>query len=107
MISIALGKIPVPTPGTPVPITLTAAQKALLSPAGQCHKIEVWADTGDTGISYVKDVAGNVIAPLPVPASGHCEHWHIETQGNRVSPLAFAVDNSVGTNGPFVTLWVE
>ena len=55
----------------------------------------------------MKDVAGNVIAPLPVPASGHCEHWHIETQGNRVSPLAFAVDNSVGTNGPFVTLWVE
>jgi ABC-type transport system involved in cytochrome c biogenesis permease subunit len=104
--SIPLGKIPVPTPGTSVALTLTAAQKALLPPSGLVHKIEAWADTADTGASYVK-LGGVTIAPLSQPANGHAEHWHIEREGNWVNPLAYAVDADVANNGPFVTLWVE
>jgi len=107
MISIALGKIAVPTPGTPVPIALTAGQKAQLPPSGLVHKIEAWADPADTGTSYVKDAAGVTIAPLLQPANGHVEHWHVAHEGNWVNPTALAVDAAVAGNGPFVTLWVE
>jgi len=108
MRAIPLGKIAVATPGTPVVITLTAAQLALLSPTGQCHKIEVWADTADNAATFVKDAATGVkIAPLPAPSGSHCEHWQASAQeGNRINPLAFAVDAATATQGPIVTLWV-
>jgi hypothetical protein len=107
MISIALGKIAVPTPGTPVPITLTAAQQALLPPSGCVHKIEAWADTADTGTSIVKDVAtGNKLASLPAPANGHTEHWETSRKGNWLNPIAFEFDAVTANQGPLVTLWV-
>jgi hypothetical protein len=103
MTCIPLGKIQVPTPGTPVAVTLTAAQAALLPASQVATRIEIWADTADTGISFVKDAAtGNKIASLPVPANGNCEHWH----GSLIDPLKIAVDSSVANDGPIVTIWV-
>jgi hypothetical protein len=104
MTIIPLGKIQVPTPGTPVQITLTAAQSAQLHKSGVVAKMEIWADTGDTGISYVKHAAtGLKIASLPLPAGGHCEHW----EGRHLNPTTIAIDASAANNGPEVTLWVE
>lgn len=103
MTCIPLGKIPVPTPGTPVQITLTAAQAAMLPDSGVATKVEVWPDPTDTGVSFVKDLGSDTkIAVLPVPANGHAEHW----QGEFVNPLKLSVDNSVANDGPFVIIWV-
>jgi hypothetical protein len=102
MTCIPLGKISVATPGTPVPLTLTLAQAALLPLSGIVARMEVSADNADMGVSFVK--SGEIkVAPLPVPANGRCEHW----EKSLVNPLAFQVDNTVANNGPFVTLWVE
>ena len=85
MTIIPLGKIQVPTPGTPIRITLTSAQAAQLHKSGVVAKMEIWADTTDTGVSYVKHAAtGWKIASLPVPANGQCEHWeglHLDPVG--------------------------
>ena len=104
MTIIPLGKIQVPTPGTPVRIALTAAQAAQLHKSGVVAKMEIWADTTDTGVSYVKHaVTGWKIASLPVPANGRCEHW----EGLHLDPTTISIDAQVANNGPEVTLWVE
>lgn len=105
MISIPLGKIAVPTPGTPVALTLTDAQKALLPPSGLVAKIEAHADPADSGAVQIKQ-GGVALASLPVPANGHADTW-ATPEGASVNPLAFAVDAAQAGNGPFVTLWVE
>ena len=103
MTIIPMGKVQVPTPGTPVQITLTAAQVAQLHKSGVVAKIEVWADTADTGTTFVKHAAtGLKIASLPVPANGRCEHW----EARDVNPTTVAIDAAVVNNGPEVTLWV-
>jgi len=105
MIAIPLGKIAVPTPGTKVPITLTDGQKAQLPPSGLVHKLEAWPDPADTGVTKMF-VGGVQVAGLPSPgtaAGGHAQQY----EACYCNPLSFSVDNTVGTNGPFVTLWVE
>ncbi len=104
MTCIPLGKISVPIPGTPVTITMTATQAAQMPASGVATKVEMWADTSDTGISFVKHAAtGLKIAPLPVPANGHCQHWEMSL----ANPLKLAVDNTIANGGPFVTIWVD
>jgi hypothetical protein len=114
MQTLPLGKVQVPTPGTPVTLAsamtaaLTATQLAFLPPNGAVHKIQVWADTADSGITYVKSASGVKIAPLPVPANGHCEHFAIAAgEGNLVNPGDYAFDAATASQGPLVTLWVE
>lgn len=83
MTAIPLGKIQVPTPGTPVALSLTGAQKALLTPSGLVHKVEVWPDPADTGVTKVFN-GGTQVAGLPSPgtaAGGHAEPYAIEGQG--------------------------
>ena len=70
MQAIPLGRVTVPTAGTPVPITLTAAQAAQLPPSGQVCKVEVWPDPTAAGKVYVKQ-SGVVLAALPVPTGGY------------------------------------
>lgn len=107
MIAIPLGKISVPTPGTPVAISLSPAQVAQLSPGGLVTKIEARTDPADTGAVYVKQ-GGVTIAALPQPANGFAAKWGTpECEGNSLQPLAFSVDAAQANNGPFVTLWVE
>lgn len=107
MQAIPLGRINVPTAGTPVPISLTAAQVAMLSANGQCAKVEVWPDPTATGRVYVKQ-GGVILATLPVPTGGYPLPW--STPGcdrNVITPTAFAMDAANGGDGAFVTLWVE
>jgi hypothetical protein len=109
MIAIPLGKIAVPTPGTPVAITLIPAQTALVPPNNCVHKIEVWPDPADTGVTKVL-IGGVLVAGLPSPGTasgGHAEPYEIGHQGNSLPWAKFSIDNAVATNGPFVTLWVE
>ena len=49
MLAIPLGRINVPTAGTDVPITLTAAQLALLPPNGCVNRVDVWPDVANAG----------------------------------------------------------
>ena len=106
MQAIPLGKIAVATAGTNVPITLTAAQAALLPPYGLVKKAEVWPDPADTGVSKVY-ISGVYVAGLPSPgttAGGHAQAY----EACHVNPLLISIDNSVGGGqGPLVTLWVE
>ena len=104
MTSIPLGKIPVPTPGTPVAITLTNAQKAQLPPSGLC-RVEVWADPADANNVYVKQ-GGVVLKTLQKPQTGFTDGW-VSPDEYQVNPTAYQVDAVTATNGPFVTLWVE
>lgn len=107
MISIALGKIAVPTPSTAVPITLNPQQAAKLPPSGLVTKIEVRTDPTDTGTVFVKQETA-VIASLPAPSGGHAESWSTpDCDCASVNPLAYSIDAVTAGNGPFVTLWVE
>lgn len=106
MQAIPLGRIAVPTAGTPVAISLTDAQAAMLSAAGQCAKVEVWPDPAATGIVYVKQ-GGVTLAALP-KATNVANPWSTPDDccGNRINPKAFALDAATGNDGAFVTLWV-
>ena len=89
-------------------ISLTAAQQAKLPPSGQVHKIEVWPDPADTGVTKVFN-GGVQVAGLLSPgtaAGGHAEPYHIGGEGNALNPNHWTVDNTVANNGPFVTLWL-
>jgi len=107
MQSIPLGKIAVPTAGTPVPITLTAAQLAMLSAAGLCAKVEAYPDPAATGTVYVKQ-AGVTLAAVP-KATNVVQPWSAGCcccDGNRINPLAFQIDAATNGDGAFVTVWV-
>lgn len=109
MQAIPLGLVTVTTAGTPTPIT-TAMVAAAGGPANcQVAKIEAWAHA-NTGYVYVKDApSGNVIAPLPVPANGHAEHWHVCSPDGDNTLLAtrFALDVATNGDGAYVTLWID
>ena len=106
MQSIPLGKIAVPTAGTPVPITLTAAQLAILSPAGLCAKVEAYPDPAATGTVYVKQ-AGVTLAALP-KATNVVQPWSTgDRDRNVINPLAYSIDAATNGDGAFVTVWVE
>ncbi len=106
MQSIPLGKIAVPTAGTPVPITLTAAQQAMLSAAGLCAKVEVWPDANAAGNVFVKQNSVT-LATLPKP-SGVAFPWSTPPcGGNTINPGAYQIDAATNGDGAFVTVWVE
>lgn len=119
MITIPLGKIVVANAGTPVNITLATIQAAAANvgatiPPSRMMHMEAWADPADTGASYIKSSTITVngiptnpilIASLPEPASGHCEHWH--TCCGPTDPTRFSVDAAVNGDGPIVTLWTD
>lgn len=106
MISIALGKIAVTTAGTPVAITLTAAQTAQLD-GNRCSRLEAWPDPADTGTVYVKQ-NGVTLAALPHPTNV-ANPWstHASEERNQIQPLVYSIDAATNGEGPFVTLWVE
>jgi len=113
MIAIPLGKVAVPTHGTPVALAAlvtaaAAAQKVTLGPGGQVAKIDVWAVVGNTGAVQVK-IGGTIAAELPTPANGHAAHWSAAGQEklNTLNPSQYAIDASTtDTDGAYVTVWV-
>jgi hypothetical protein len=116
MQAIALGKIVVATPGTPVPLTLSqiqaaaSAQNVTLGPANLVHRVEVRTDPADTGAVTVKRVPGNAIVATLAKwsAGGPVDSWHTpRVEGEQINPLDYEFDAAVANNGPIVTLWVE
>jgi len=92
-----------------VPLTLTAAQQALLNSRGQCWKVEVWPNPAATGKVYVKNTAtGSILATLPVPSGGYPIPWQSSAPDmvNVQLPGAFALDVATNGDGAYVTLWV-
>ncbi|MGA7238907.1 MAG: hypothetical protein WBY44_24710 [Bryobacteraceae bacterium] len=107
MTAIPLGRITVPTAGTPVAITLTAAQKALLSAAGQCSKVEVWPDPAATGKVFVKK-SGVVLDALAVPSGGYPVPWSTpDCTGNIIQPGIYSIDAATNGDGAYVTVWIR
>lgn len=105
MQSIPLGRVSVPSAGTPVSITLTAAQQAMLSAAGLCAKVEAYPDPAATGTVYVKQ-AGVTLAALPKPTNV-VQPWSTgERDRNVINPLAYQIDAASNGDGAFVTVWV-
>jgi hypothetical protein len=100
MLAILLGKIAVPTPGTPVALTLTAAQRAQLPTNGEAI-LEVCNDTADSGRVMIK--IGAAIATILPAGTTATANWR--TPGP-VQPTAFGIDANTAGNGPYVTLWV-
>ena len=107
MQSIPLGLVTVITAGTPVNLTLSGAQAALLPPSGQVAKIEFWPNPAAAGKVYVK-VGGVTLAALMVPASGAQPFPFTtpEREENSISPLVYQIDAATNGDGAFVTLWV-
>jgi hypothetical protein len=58
MQAIPLGRVTVTTAGTPVALTLSAAQLAMLPPSQQVCRVEVWPDPAATGRVLVKCPGG-------------------------------------------------
>jgi hypothetical protein len=98
-----LGKIAVPTSGTPVQVTANTAVVAA--------KVEFTADPAMAGATAtVKDSAsGTVIAQLLKPANGVAGRWETPTfqDGNPIRVSDFAVDAATANDGVFVTYWVN
>ena len=108
MQSIPLGRVNVPSAGTPVPLSsvITQTQQALLSPAGLCAKVEAYPDPAATGTVYVKQ-AGVTLAALP-KATNVVQPWSTgDRDRNVINPLAYQIDAVTNGDGAFVTLWVE
>ncbi len=107
MQAIPLGRVTVPTAGTPVPFTLTATQAAMLSTNGQCAKVEIWPDPTAAGKVYVKK-SGVTLAALPLPTGGYPIPWSTPDCGsNNILPTAFSLDAASSGDGAYVTLWVK
>ena len=88
-----------------MPITLTATQLAMLSPAGLCAKVEAFPDPAATGTVYVK--GGVTLAALP-KATNVVQPWSTgDRDRNVINPLAYQIDAATNGDGAFVTVWVE
>ena len=106
MQAIPLGRINVPTAGTPVALTLSAAQLALLPPSQQVNRVEVWPDTQATGRVLVK-CQGVTLAVLPVPTGGYPVPWSTpDSDRNSIAYAQFSLDAVTNGDGAYVTLWV-
>lgn len=109
MIAIPLGFIQVPTAGTDVAITLTAAQLAQTRD-GKVARMEVWPKLANAGTFVSVRQAGVTLAELPKPAAtGFAESWNTPDccEGNQFDPTKFSLGTSTsGTDGAYVTLWV-
>jgi hypothetical protein len=114
MQNINLGRVNVPTAGTPVLLSslMTAAQKAMLPPSGQVASITIWPDPAATGKVLVKCQAGNqpitVVAALPVPSGGYPVPWSTPSDPSRnsINYAQFSLDAANNGDGAYVTLAV-
>ena len=115
MQAIVLGRVNVPTAGTPVLFSnvLTAVQKAMLPPSAQVASITVWPDPAAVGKVLVKCQAPGqpiaIIAALPVPTGGYPVPWQSngDCSRNSINYAQFSLDAITNNDGAFVTLWIE
>jgi hypothetical protein len=115
MQAIVLGRVTVPTAGTPVTFAsvMTQTQKARIPPSGLVCRMEVWPDPASVGKVYVKvqppDYAAPVIIAALPQSTGYPIPW--ETDGDSGRNIhaygQFSIDAATNGDGAFVTLWVE
>jgi hypothetical protein len=103
-----LGRVNVPTPGTPVPLTTNTSVIA--------SKIFFQVIPGLTGKTYVGQptmvqgtLAGVARVLWPNATGGFSESFYIETQDgeNSIRLADYAVDAQVAGEGLLVTYWTE
>jgi hypothetical protein len=104
----ANGKIPVPTPGTPVALAVTAASRS-------CH-LATQVCPANTGKVYlgtpgmVKATLAGVLHVFQIPEAGQpYETYEVEPHED-TDPLylfEYAVDADVATEGLIVSWWVQ
>src|SRR4051812_46392317 len=105
---VSLGKVPVPTAGTPVALSATQVR---------CSKILISQIAGMTGKTYfgvsglVKATFVGVIKQfaIPVVAAGFLENIMIEDSdgGDGLNLNDYYVDADVSNEGLLVTYWIE
>jgi hypothetical protein len=103
-----LGRVNVPTPGTPVPLTA--------NPAITVSKVFVQAIPGLTGQTYFGSttmtkatLAGVTRVLAPNPTGGFSENFFLESQDgtNSIRLADYAIDANVAHEGLLVTYWTE
>jgi hypothetical protein len=104
----SLGRVNVPTPGTPVPLST--------NPALTASKLFVQAIPGLTGKTYLgaatmtkSTLAGAARVLSPNPSSGLSENFLLESQdgANSIRLSEYAIDADVAGEGLLVTYWTE
>jgi hypothetical protein len=107
MIINSLGRVNVPVPGTPVPLTTNHAITA--------SKLFVQAIPGLTGKTYLgshtltKSTLAGVARILGPNASGFSENFFLESQDgtNGIRLADYSIDADVANEGLLVTYWTE
>jgi hypothetical protein len=108
MIINSLGRINVPTPGTPIPLTANAAITA--------SKVFVQAIPGLTGKTYLgaasmtkSTLAGVARILSPNSTGGFSENFFLESQdgADSIRLKDYAIDADVAGEGLLVTYWTE
>ena len=108
MIINSLGRVNVPVPGTPVPLTT--------NPAITASKLFVQVIPGLTGKTYLgiptmtkSTLAGVARVLWPNSTGGFSEHFFLEWQDgtNSIRLAEYAIDADVASEGLLVTYWTE
>ena len=108
MTMICLGRLNVPTPGTPVPLTTDLSVRA--------SKVFFQVIPGLTGKTYVGAknltkgrLAGTARVLWPNSNGGFSETFYIESQDgeNSIRLADYAIDADVASEGLLVTYWSE
>ncbi len=103
-----MGRVNVPTPGTPVPLST--------NPAVTVSKLFFQVIPGLTGKTYAgvpamtkATLAGVARILWPNTSGGFSEHFYIESQDgeNSIRLMDYAVDADVAGEGLLVTYWRE
>jgi len=105
MQALALGKIAVPVPGTPVQVAAS----------GYAWKVRIQADIAATGRVYAGTVAlvaatgVGVIAQFAPAGTAQPGVWEIDAGdgGNSINLSALYVDAAVAAEGALVTAWLR
>lgn len=104
----SLGRVNVPTPGTPVPLSTDETATAC--------RLFFQAVPGLTGKTYAgvpamtkATLAGVARVLSPNPTGGFSENFYIESQDgeNSIHLANYAVDADVAGEGLLVTYWIE
>lgn len=104
----SLGRVNVPTPGTPVPLSTDETATAC--------RLFFQAVPGLTGKTYAgvpamtkATLAGVARVLSPNPTGGFSENFYIESQDgeNSIHLAGYAVDADVAGEGLLVTYWTE
>lgn len=97
----SLGKIVVPTAGTPVQISTVGGGTG---PWPLAHKVTFRAASANAGITYVKATGGVVAAELQKPSGGVSDEFEVgPSVGNQIQLNTLFVDAATNGDGVYVS----